>query len=334
MSFKERLLEKSTIKETALLEKSRLWEPKDIIVTGIPALNIALSGKIDGGMVPGILQIAGETQTFKSKFAIEMLKAFQKKFPVDGMAEIWDSEHGTPKTYFDDVNKDNVIHTPVITVEQLTHDINVQLEGLEINDRLLGIIDSLGNLASIKEKADALSGKDTADFTRPKAIRSLFRTVGPIISNRNVYLVVVNHTYRTIEIYSKEQPGGGGGTLYNSDNIWIISSSKNKEGADNHLTGFDFTIKVFKSRFVKRDSKIPITVNFDSGIDKWSGLLDLGVESKHIIRPNKQKYALAHKPETEYSLKQLDGNDAFYEALLNETNFNKWVEHRFCLKSS
>src|ERR1700735_481094 len=99
MSLKSKLLKKTTIEETASLEMSKVYEPKDIITTGIPALNVALSGDLFGGMGPGVLQIAGKSKMFKSKFALLIAECFQKKFP-EGVVLIYDSEFGMPESYF------------------------------------------------------------------------------------------------------------------------------------------------------------------------------------------------------------------------------------------
>ncbi len=91
MNLKDRLLKNSTIKESALLLESKVFEKKDLLTTEIPALNIALTGSIDGGMPPGILQIAGKSKHFKSKFGLIMVETFLKKFP-EGAVLFYDSE--------------------------------------------------------------------------------------------------------------------------------------------------------------------------------------------------------------------------------------------------
>jgi hypothetical protein len=326
----ERLQKNSTIAETALLEHSILWEKKDIIVTRIPMLNVALSGSFDGGMGPGLLQIAGASKRFKSKFALEIADSFLKQFP-DGVVLFYDTEFGTPQAYFGDMNKGNILHSPVANLEVMTHDLVKQFDGIERTDRVLVIIDSLGNAPSIKEAADALAGKGTTDMTRAKAIKSMFRIIGPSIGLKNIYMIVINHTYKTLELYAKEVVGGGTGTEYNSNGIWIIGAEKNTEGEGKarELLGFNFKIKVEKSRFVKQDKVIPITVSFDSGIHKWSGMLDLAVDLGYVVRPTAQKYSLAHKPEI--SAKLIDLDDSFYQSLMNDTDFPLAVQKEFTL---
>lgn len=349
MSLIKKLQKNTTIAQSALLKESKVWLPKQLITTDIPAINLALSGKFDGGMGPGILQIAGKSKRFKSKYALLLCDSFLKKFP-DGAILFYDSEFGTPESYFDEMNVDNILHSPVQNIEALTIDIVQQFA--EINkdgkdeDHLLVLLDSLGNVPSINELTNALEGKGVQDMTRAKAIKSLFRMIGPQIPVKNIYMVVINHTYDTIEKFSKEITGGGTGAEYNSNGIWIITAVQNKEEVEvstgvtddkgkekvkkkTELVGFDFKIRIEKSRFLKQGTIIPITVSYEEGIDKWSGLLDLGIESGYITRPTLQTYALSSNPEDTYKKSEI--NDEFYNRLLKDTDFPLWIEKEYTL---
>ena len=82
----------------------------------------------------------------------------------------------------------------------------------------------------------------------------------------------------------KGRVGGGTGSYYSADNIYILGRQQEKEGTE--VVGYNFIINVEKSRHVKEKSKIPVSVSFDGGISKWSGLLDLALESGHVIKPS------------------------------------------------
>ena len=73
------------------------------------------------------------------------------------------------------------------------------------------------------------------------------------------------------------------GSYYGADNIWILGRQQDKDGTE--IQGYHFVINVEKSRYVKEKSKIPITVSFDGGINKWSGLLELAVEAGIVVKP-------------------------------------------------
>ena len=77
----EKLLAASTIKETSTLSESRFFKEKDIVPTEVPMINIALSGKINGGLVPGSTMLAGPSKHFKTGFALLLARSFIKKYP-------------------------------------------------------------------------------------------------------------------------------------------------------------------------------------------------------------------------------------------------------------
>ena len=74
-------------------------------------------------------------------------------------------------------------------------------------------------------------------------------------------------------MYSKDVVGGGTGSYYGADNIWILGRQQEKD-SDNKIAGYNFVINVEKSRFVKEKSKILVSVTHSDGINRWSGLLD------------------------------------------------------------
>ena len=210
MSLIDKIKKNSTIKESAILSKSKFFNDKDIITTEIPALNLALSGSLDGGFTPGLTTWAGPSKHFKTAFSLLMAKAYQQKYP-EAVILFYDSEFGSPKSYFETfgIDTERVIHSPLMDIEQLKFDIMNQLKDIGRGDRVMIIVDSIGNLASKKEVDDAIEGKSVADMTRAKQVKSLFRMVTPHLNMKDIPMVVVNHTYKTLELYSKDVVGGG-----------------------------------------------------------------------------------------------------------------------------
>jgi len=285
----DKLKKNSTIKDTAVLSESKFFTKKDMVPTSVPAINIALSGRHDGGLTPGLTMWAGPSKHFKTAFSLLMAKSYLEKYP-DAVMLFYDSEFGTPISYFQSFNIDmkRVIHTPITDVEQLKFDIMQQLDNIERNERVIIIVDSIGNLASKKEVEDAREGKSAADMSRAKQLKSLFRMVTPHLTIPDIPMVCVHPTYQTLEIYSKAVVGGGTGSYYSADNIFIIGRQQEKDGKE--TVGYNFIINVEKSRYVKEKSKIPITVTHEGGISKWSGLLDMALESGHVIKPSNGWY--------------------------------------------
>ncbi len=290
MSLLDKIKKNSTIKDTAILSESKFFTKKDMIPTPIPALNIALSGKLDGGLTPGLTMWAGPSKHFKTAFSLMMARSYLEKYP-DAVMLFYDSEFGTPQSYFQSFNIDmeRVVHTPITDVEQLKFDCMQQLNALERGDRVIIVIDSIGNLASKKEVEDTLDGKSVADMSRAKQLKSFFRMVTPHLTLKDIPMVVVNHTYKTLELYSKDVVGGGTGSYYSADNIFILGRQQEKDGKE--TVGYNFIINVEKSRYVKEKSKIPIEVTYEGGISKWSGLLDIAMSTGHVIKPSNGWYS-------------------------------------------
>ena len=206
MSLKERLIKNSTVSHTAILTESKIYGKKDMIPTAIPMINVALSGRIDGGLTPGLTVLAAPSKHFKTAFSLLMASAFLKRYS-DGVVLFYDSEFGTPQSYFDmfGVPKESVIHTPVTDIEQLKFDIMKQMDEIKRDDKVMIIIDSIGNLASKKEVEDAMKQNSAADMSRAKQLKSLFRMLTPHLTMKDIPMVVVNHVYMTQEMYSKDR---------------------------------------------------------------------------------------------------------------------------------
>ena len=242
----EKLRKNSTIKESDILSHSKFFNKKDMIQMSIPIMNVALSGELGGGFVPGLTMWAGPSKHFKTLFSLIMAKAYMDRYP-EAVLLFYDSEFGTPKSYFTSIGIDmaRVLHAPLTNIEQLKFDIMTQFEGVARGDRLMVVIDSIGNLASKKEVDDALDGKSVADMTRAKQLKSLFRMVTPHLNLKDIPMVVVNHTYKEIGLYPKDIVGGGTGSYYGSDNIFIIGRQQEKDGTE--LTGTT-SLSMWKNR--------------------------------------------------------------------------------------
>ena len=328
MSILDKIKKNSTIKDTSILSSSKFFKKKDMVPTSIPVINVALSGRLDGGLTPGLTMWAGPSKHFKTAFSLLMAKAYQDKYD-DAVVLFYDSEFGTPQSYFDSfgIDTERVVHTPITDVEQLKFDIMKQLDGIERGDHVIIVVDSIGNLASKKEVEDAMNEKSVADMSRAKQMKSLWRMVTPHLTMKDIPCVVVNHTYKEIGLYPKDIVGGGTGSYYSADNIFILGRQQEKDGTE--VTGYNFIINVEKSRYVKEKSKIPVSVSFDGGISKWSGLLDLALESGHVVKPKNGWYQKAGD-EKNYREKETENKD-FWMPILMDKTFYDFVKNKYSI---
>ena len=72
MGILDKIKKNSTIKDSAILAESKFFTKKDMIPTSIPIINVALSGRLDGGLTPGLTMWAGPSKHFKTAFSLLM----------------------------------------------------------------------------------------------------------------------------------------------------------------------------------------------------------------------------------------------------------------------
>jgi RecA/RadA recombinase len=334
MGIMDKLKKNSKVKTTAVLSESQFFNDKDMIATDVPMMNVALSGSIDGGLTPGLTVLAGPSKHFKTSFALVMASAYLKKYP-ESVLLFYDSEFGSPQSYFETfgIDTDRVLHTPVMNIEELKFDLINQLENIDRKDNVIVVIDSIGNIASKKELEDAMNEKSVADMSRAKQLKSLFRMTTPYLTMKDIPLIAINHTYKEQSLFPKDIVSGGTGVYYSADNIWIIGRRQNKKGTE--ITGYDFVINIEKSRYVKEKAKIPISVSWEGGIEKYSGLLEVAMAGGYVAKPKAGWYARVDQETGEIEDKNFREAQTleadFWQPILTGTDFAESVKKMFTI---
>jgi RecA/RadA recombinase len=328
-SLRNRILRNSKIISSTILSDSLLFEEREVVSTPIPGINIALSGSPTGGLLPGLLMIAGQSKHFKTAFGLLMVSAFLQKYP-SGVVIFYDSEFGSNQNYFKSfgIDPDRIVHSPITNVEEWRHDISAQIKDITIDDKVMIFVDSIGNLASLKEVMDAEEGREKADMTRAKTLKSVFRIIGPHLSLKGIPMVVINHTYKEQSLYPKDIISGGTGAYLNSNDIWIVGRQQDKD-SEKELQGFNFIINIEKSRTVKERSKIAINVSFDNGISKYSGLFEMAQEAGLITTPKVGWFQV--NGETLLRRRDIEGNEPLWERLLKDKTFLDFIDKKYRL---
>ena len=328
----DKLKKNSKVKFTEVLSDSKFFNQKDMVKTMVPMMNVALSGDLEGGLTPGLTVLAGPSKHFKTSFALIMAAAYLEKYD-DAVLLFYDSEFGSPQAYFEQYNIDTsrVLHTPITNVEELKFDLIAQLEALDRGDKVVVVIDSVGNLASKKELEDAINEKSVADMSRAKALKGLFRMTTPYLNMKDIPMIAVNHTYMEIGMFPKAIVSGGTGIYYSADNIWIVGRQQDKQGTE--IKGYHFVINVEKSRYVKEKSKIPISVSWDGGVQHYSGLLDVALAGQYVAKPSNGWYCRVDRESGELvdpKVREKDTLNAdFWKPILEETDFPEYVKQKF-----
>jgi len=334
MSVMDKLKKNSKLKNTEVLSESKFFNNKEKVSTSVPMINVALSGSVDGGLTPGLTVLAGPSKHFKTSFTLLIAAAYLNKYP-DAIMLFYDSEFGSPASYFEqfDIDTARVLHTPITNVEELKFDLIGQLEGLDRKDRVIVVIDSIGNLASKKEMEDAINEKSVADMSRAKALKGLFRMCTPYLAMKDIPMIAVNHTYKEIGLFPKDIVSGGTGIYYSANNIWILGRRQNKKGTE--IQGYDFVINVEKSRFVKEKSKIPISVSWEGGVAAWSGLLEVAMAGGYVVKPSNGWYSAVNMSTGEVSDKKVREagtlEESFWKPIFDTTDFAEFIKKQYTI---
>ena len=334
MSIMDKLKKNSKVKETSILSESKFFNEKDMVQTDVPMINVALSGSVDGGLSSGLTVLAGPSKHFKTSFALLMAAAYLNKHS-DAVMLFYDSEFGSPQSYFQQFGIDTarVLHTPITNVEELKFDIIGQLEGMDRKDNVIIVIDSIGNLASKKELEDAINEKSVADMSRAKALKGLFRMTTPYLTMKNIPLLAINHTYKEIGLFPKDIVSGGTGIYYSADNIWILGRQQDKQGTE--IKGYHFVINVEKSRYVKEKSKIPISVSWEGGVQRWSGLLEVALAGQYVAKPSNGWYQHVDRQTGELIGQKFREKETlteeFWQPIMTGTDFKEFLKKQYSI---
>lgn len=284
---------------------------RGFIDTGSYAFNALVSGTMYGGIADNkIIALAGESATGKTYFSIGMVRKFLDD-RKDGMVLYFDSEQAVTSDMFIDrgVDPKRVAVFPVATIEefrnQLIRIVDKYLEQDEGKRKpLMVVLDSLGMLSTSKEINDTAEGKEVRDMTRSQVIKSTFRVLTLKLGKAGIPLVMTNHTYDVIGSYfPTKEMGGGSGLKYAASTIVYLSKKKNKD-ADGQVIGNTIHCKLYKSRLTKENQIVDVSLNYNSGLDRYYGLLDLAL-----------KYDIFKKVSTRI---ELPNGDKAFEKNINE----------------
>ena len=273
------------IAKTIPIQIEKEIKEKTFITTGVYLLDAALSGRLLGGGIATnrITAFAGESGAGKSFLAYSVSRHAQKA----GYSVIYiDTEQAVdledlPKFGINNslekfrLIRSNKVEDVNITLTQLVEELKEQkLAGFEL-PKLLIVLDSLGQMASNKEKADLLKGDIKQDMTKAKALGSMFRSINTDLGYLDIPMLVCNHTYLTLDLFPAEKLKGGNGLLYSASVIGFMSKSKLKTGEEDDMdlgqSGITVLFKTSKNRLAK-PKKIRFDISFANGMNPYTGL--------------------------------------------------------------
>lgn len=257
---------------------------RDFISTGNYMLNCLIAADPYKGAPSGrTIMLAGQKGVGKTFIALEIAKNAQRDHDYDTV--IWDSEFANnDKQGMEQRGLDpaRILWQGVETIESMkTQTLNL-VEECSPDDRVCMVVDSLGNLPSRKELEDGYSGSDKKDMTRPSALRSYFRSCIMPVGYKNIPLIVINHVYaQTGSFIPMDVVAGGGGPQYGASITVMITKAQLKDGND--VVGAKIRCKTDKNRFAKEKMEVHFTIDFEGGLNLYSGLLDFCYAEKLMI---------------------------------------------------
>ena len=284
-------------------------DPKDWISTGSYALNYLISGDFYKGVPLGrVTMFAGQSGSGKSLIASGNLASNAQK--AGCFVVMMDSENALDTDWLQalgvDTSEEKLLKIGVSMIDDVAKTLSEFLKGYRDenaeNDyedcpKVVIIIDSLGMLLSPTDVKQFEAGDLKGDLGRkPKALTALIRNTVNSIAPYPIGFIVTNHTYASQDMFNPDDKiSGGQGFVYASSIVVAMRLLKLKEDdAGNKISdvrGIRAACKVMKSRFSKPFEAVQIKIPYESGMDAYSGLVDLFEKSGDFIkRGNKLVY--------------------------------------------
>ena len=281
----------------------------DWIDTGNYALNYLISGQFDRGIPLGrVTCFAGESGSGKSFICSgNLVKQAQQQgiLPI-----VLDSENALDSDWLSalgvDVSEDKLMRFGVSMIDEVAKFVSEFMKGYkdqysdmpyEERQKVLFVVDSLGMLLTPTDIDQFERGDMKGDMGRkPKALTALVRNAVNLIAGNPVGVVATNHTYASQDMFDPDDKiSGGQGFIYASSIVVAMRKLKLKEDEEGNkisdVRGIRAACKVMKTRFSKPFESVQIKIPYESGMDPYSGLVELFEKAGLLVKDgNKLKY--------------------------------------------
>ena len=283
-------------------------DPTDWISTGNYALNYLISGDFNKGIPLGKVSVlAGESGAGKSYIASGNII---KNAQAQGIYVILiDTENALDEAWLQalgvDTDEKKLLKLSLSMVDDVAKTISEFMKGYreenpdnrENAPKILFVIDSLGMLLTPTDVNQFEAGEMKGDLGRkPKALTSLVRNCVNMFGSWNVGMVCTNHTYASQDMFDPDDKiSGGQGFIYASSIVIAMKKLKLKEDESGNkiseVRGIRAACKVMKTRYAKPFESVQVKIPYDTGMDPYSGLVDLFEKQGVIVQSgNRLKY--------------------------------------------
>ena len=264
-------------------------DPTDWVSTGNHALNYLISGDFNKGVPLGKVTVfAGESGSGKSYICSGNLVRHAQQQGI--YVVLIDTENALDEDWLQrlgvDTSEDKLLKLNMAMIDDVAKTISEFMKNyrtLTDNDKpkVLFVIDSLGMLLTPTDVNQFEAGDMKGDMGRkPKALTALVRNCVNMFGSHNVGLVATNHTYASQDLFDPDDKiSGGQGFIYASSIVVAMRKLKLKEDEDGNkvsdVLGIRSACKVMKTRYAKPFETVQIKIPYSTGMNPYSGLLDL-----------------------------------------------------------
>jgi RecA/RadA recombinase len=282
-------------KELAKLENvsTDFRPPSHWYTTGNLAVNKIMSGDYYRGIPQGRVSIlAGPSGAGKSFLLGNIIKAAQD----DGAFILaLDSENALDTDWLQkigvDVDPEKFLGISVVTIADVVSTVSDFIKMYEKEygkynydaPKIIICLDSLDMLLTETEEAHFNAGVQKGDQgQRAKQMKAFLRTTVARIKTLNIAFIGTHQVYPADVLQGEGKWAINNAIRYSASQIILITKLKLKEGTE--ISGIRMYCETFKSRFAKLGSKVEVIVPYDTGMNPYSGLIDLLEADKVIVK--------------------------------------------------
>jgi len=278
-------------------------DPTDWVSTGNYALNYLISGDFNRGIPLGKVTVfAGESGAGKSYICSGNIVKHAQEQNI--FVVLIDSENALDEKWLHalgvDTSEEKLLKLNMAMIDDVAktiHEFMKEYKAMEDRPKVLFVVDSLGMLLTPTDINQFEAGDLKGDMGRkPKALTALVRNCVNMFGSYNVGMVCTNHTYASQDMFDPDDKiSGGQGFVYASSIVVAMKKLKLKEDEDGNkvseVNGIRAACKIMKTRYAKPFESLQIKIPYETGMNPYSGLLDL-FEKKGVItqQGNRLKY--------------------------------------------
>ena len=309
--------------------------PRYWFSTGNYVLNKIISGSFFNGLPQGrLLGLAGPAGAGKSFVLGNIIMNAQKE---GAFCLVIDSENALDDSFMTGIGVDinnNYMYKSITTIPQLTQVVSAFVKGYkneygtdENAPRIVIGMDSLDMLMTETELDQYEKGVTKGDQgQRNKQLKKVLRTFVQDLKGTNISMVVTSQVYRNQDVLNGEGLWIiSDAVRYSLSQIVLLTKLKLKDTGSSEVKGIRMKCEGYKTRFTKPFQTVTIEVPYESGMDKFSGLLDVAI-ALGIVEKAGSRYRLAGEEKSWYSKELPEYADKILAKAENNSQFLKIVE--------